>query len=633
VLIGRRVFVPTLAGRVDEIETTEGRLLGHYDLGQPLSAGGVHQPGTSLLYIPADEFTIYVLDIAKRSCAGVLYAGHPSGSVRTPPILIPDLEDSERPDASAAAPGWLVLCQNKSDAARLRVFRLPIADADQAALPLEARLRGCCDYGPWYDGERLALATDAALFSVLGVRQKGNRDELLFPLLKDEVMLGTAGRRSPGSALAVHADANSFWVLAEHKLHRLQTTFSRETGPGKMLTRWPDPPTLGSPLHAAQVSAEALFVASRAPDSRACLASAVDSQQGSLRWQRQLGLVCRGQPLVVGDRVLVEDASGLFVFDSGNIPIDGQGWRAAGSMLVHIKPRDSLHVLTDNKKTRAYAFKAPAVGNEVQVIDLNGEVRTGSKVSLPARLGGTAALAGDAVIFPLRDGILARLPIGEGAATQGPHWRAPGIDEHEPGHVVAVTAEDLLVTDGNRGLSLLHWSSPKVWENKTSIQLPRRITAAPTLVPGPELRVAVADAADVVTLLAGDRLTTARRWNLDGKITAGPFVRGRNVGCVVGKQRLVWLDPERDQPLWEYSFVAPIVGEPHVVGGQIVVGDLAGQFLSLDPATGRLSGPGYTVRANVAPASAPVPFGNGRLFAPLTDGTVLLLSLEALRHR
>lgn len=56
VLVDRHVLAATLAGRIDEIEVAEGRLLGSYHVGQPLTLGGVRQPGTPLVYFPADEF-------------------------------------------------------------------------------------------------------------------------------------------------------------------------------------------------------------------------------------------------------------------------------------------------------------------------------------------------------------------------------------------------------------------------------------------------------------------------------------------------------------------------------------------------------------------------------------------------
>jgi len=63
----------------------------------------------------------------------------------------------------------------------------------------------------------------------------------------------------------------------------------------------------------------------------------------------------------------------------------------------------------------------------------------------------------------------------------------------------------------------------------------------------------------------------------------------------------------------------------------VVVCDETGHFIGLDPKTGLRQGPGYTLKAAVAPAATPVAFGPGRAFAPLTDGTVLMLSLDHLR--
>ena len=86
-LVDRQVLVPTVAGRIDEIEIAEGRRLGSYHVGQPLTLGGVHQPGTPIVYFPADEFCIYVIDITKRACTNILYTRHPAGSLRGLPIL------------------------------------------------------------------------------------------------------------------------------------------------------------------------------------------------------------------------------------------------------------------------------------------------------------------------------------------------------------------------------------------------------------------------------------------------------------------------------------------------------------------------------------------------------------------
>jgi hypothetical protein len=63
------------------------------------------------------------------------------------------------------------------------------------------------------------------------------------------------------------------------------------------------------------------------------------------------------------------------------------------------------------------------------------------------------------------------------------------------------------------------------------------------------------------------------------------------------------------------------------------VADADGRFVALDAATGKPVGKGYTLKGTVAPAATPAAFGKEKLFAPLTDGTVLLLGVEQLEGK
>jgi hypothetical protein len=141
----------------------------------------------------------------------------------------------------------------------------------------------------------------------------------------------------------------------------------------------------------------------------------------------------------------------------------------------------------------------------------------------------------------------------------------------------------------------------------------------------------VADAGDALTLLDAWSLTALRTWHLPGKITTGPFVRGQALACIVDKNLLVWIDPDKEQPLWEYAFTTDIVGAPLLLNDMVIVADLAGHIDALDPAKGQPLAKGYTLSANVAPATGPLPFTEDRVFLPLTDGTVMLLSRGVLR--
>src|SRR5262249_5190508 len=113
--------------------------------------------------------------------------------------------------------------------------------------------------------------------------------------------------------------------------------------------------------------------------------------------------------------------------------------------------------------------------------------------------------------------------------------------------------------------------------------------------------------------------------------TSGPFACGGGVVCGVDRRKLVWLDPEKGSPRWEVSLKGDIVGRPELLDGVLAAADGGGEIPRGGPATGQQTGPGYKLRAGVAPAASPLPFGAGRLFVPLTDGTILLPPRSCLR--
>jgi hypothetical protein len=249
---------------------------------------------------------------------------------------------------------------------------------------------------------------------------------------------------------------------------------------------------------------------------------------------------------------------------------------------------------------------------------------------------------------PLNNGLLVRyeLPLtATSRLVQGPTWRSRRAPSDAWCHVVALGSGEFLTTDGAHGLTRWRWEQGKDFEVKLpprreeppSAELPARLVTAPLLLPradGAPLRILCADTRGVVTLLKGDDLIPERTWDLKGEVTAGPFLRGSEVGVVVDDTRLVWLDPTKDGTRWDFRTPGEhLVGEPRVIDGLVVLCDEGGRFVGIDPKTGKRQGEGYTLKAAVAPAGTPVPFGPGRVFAPLTDGTIMLLSLNRLKDK
>ena len=578
----------------------------------------MHQAGTSFVYFPADEFCLYVIDITKRACTNILYTRHAAGSLPGLPAVIP----SDKGD-------WLLWSQALGlGRVEIKPYALPIQHPEQKPGEPVLRMAGL-SASPWHNAERLAVATRTGSLSLWGFRQKGMRDPLLFPLLKQDFAID-AGKQ-PGRCEVVHADADNLWTLTRGRLQRIETTFQPTSGPG-LLARWTQPLPLGTLLHAGQTRREPnghtiLYLTTQADDEPTCVVSAIDADEGKIVWQRQLGVMPQQAPQVVGGQVVLRDVHGLLRFQPGKTP--DERWQPAGNWLSRLPAGKAEHLWLTRENTYVQ-LSWPRGGTKlhVQLGQLGGDDKIRAfDVGLPAALQGTPALGDGFLLLPLANGIVLRLSLTDGAFGNGPEWRAVGAEEATRGHLVLVGATDFIMTDGSRGLARVGFVDAKTWDKGPTAQISHRITVPPVLVPAGEsgaAKLCVADASDMLTLLDAERLSVLKRWTMPGKITAGPFVRSGKIGCVVGKNRLVWLDPDKDAPIWEYAFVAEVVGAPHVIDGMLIVADVAGQILAFDPASGQKLGEGVTFKANVAATAAPLPFGPGQLFVPLTDGTVVL---------
>jgi outer membrane protein assembly factor BamB len=405
-----------------------------------------------------------------------------------------------------------------------------------------------------------------------------------------------------------------------------------------------------------------------------CLATAVDDETGAVLWQRQLGLVCQGEPLAMtppdgGPPLLLalDQGGGLYVLDPSHFPAGaGAGWQSGGVRLA--RPLDEnpftppvLALAPDGKS--AYEVAAPGNGRQLVVRHVQWEAGrlalTERAVPLTAPLAGTPAVVGTMLVLPLADGALGRLRLplpaeGAEAPEGGPDWRARRAPPDARCAVVALGPERFLSTDGAGGVTVwqwpigaVGWNSLPAGRDPPTVELNERVVGAPLVLPaagGGRPRVCVAGASGQVTLLAltaDGGLAVQRTWETGKPMTTGPFLcrlagGGVRVGCLGGKDnsQLTWLDPDRDGVRWRYATPRgeAIVGLPQRAENLLIVAAGSGRFVGLDVETGKAEGPGYRLRGSVAPAAGPVPFGPGRLFASLSDGTALLLPLKYFRH-
>jgi hypothetical protein len=462
-----------------------------------------------------------------------------------------------------------------------------------------------------------------------------------------------------------------------------------------MEAAWERPLPVGSPLHAARFESDpesgrgTLFLTTRSLQfDDTCLATAVDDETGAVHWQRQLGMVCRGDPLLLrteaGGRPLVlalDRGGGLFAFDPTRFHPRPGRWERGGqhvALPLEHNPHVAPLLLPGDDGASAFEVACPGDGKELVIRHVRAEAERQKlpdaaggavgpvirhervlvvrqvrlvrerRVKLDAPVQGTPTVAGALLLVPLADGVVHRVrwQRDDDSAEGGPDWRVPRAAPDVRGHLVHLGGDRFLATDGARGLSVFQWSDKRhdllpLNSEAPTLSLKDRVVSAPVALPGGGA-VCVADAGGVLSLVevgADGSLTVKREWSLGGRVPAARlFVRRQGdavrVGCVVQDRegrRLLWLDPAAGEICWEYRAGHAIVGEPALADGSVMVADAGGRYTALDPVSGKAEGDGYVLRGSIAPAAAPVAFGRDHLFAPLSDGTVMLLSVDQLR--
>jgi hypothetical protein len=420
-------------------------------------------------------------------------------------------------------------------------------------------------------------------------------------------------------------------------------------------------------LHATQVddAGTTLFLVTQSPGGRTCLATAMEAYTGRIKWQRQLGFIGQGGLMQLGSRLLgLDQGGGLCEFDPAKLPPQQDlAWQTLANNWV-IKPDlarvprtayllpagdDSALVIFSTSKgdelvVRRYQAGADGKSGTVHEYPVNWMERKG------VSLAGAPAVRGDSVLLPLDNGVVLRLGLsGEDKATQqeGPTWRASNASPTARAFVAWINDEEFVTSNGGTGLTRWRWpiggtgytATPAEGEaNNPSLMLDAPLAAAPIVLPLPTpqnkdaLGLCLADENGKVTLnqIQPDSFNLVRSWPLGAKVTAGPFLRGSSIGCVVDQNVLVWLNSTSNKQ-WTYATArAPLVGEPQLVDNSLLVADQTGLIQALDPKTGKPRNAGYRLKTIAGPAASPAPFGAGRAMVPLTDGTLFLLPLERL---
>jgi hypothetical protein len=99
--------------------------------------------------------------------------------------------------------------------------------------------------------------------------------------------------------------------------------------------------------------------------------------------------------------------------------------------------------------------------------------------------------------------------------------------------------------------------------------------------------------------------------------------RGGGLLCVVGKTRLVWLEPRKAQIAAQHACLATVVGLPRLQGDCLLTADTSGRIDWLDIKAGFELKESYVITPQAAAVGTPLVLA-GRLIVAMSDGTLLI---------
>ena len=668
-VIGSRAYVPIRdsAGSILAFDITTGLKIGRITIGQAIGPGAIVRPGTSQLYVAAESRRVYVFDVegvasgGDAQCLRVIPTDHPTGTLRTVPIILGQSGDDP-------SPRFFVVSQADGAGMKIRAFPLPptpilAPDAPPVLEPIggavELSINGWSWFPPVSDSERLAVVTDRNQFRIFGVNQPGNMDAPLFPLPFPTIP--EPPRNEPIRGLVVPAEEGAYWVLVGGSLVKYRLTLLPDRGLSLVEAGAGLP--IGEPTQPAQLNLRrdtACFVV-RSANSSGSRAVAVRLQDGEPRWQRQLGIIPTSAPVRTDAGVLLVDGDGGAV----SIPAAGVGvskvaikaapeWTAAPPIDGVTQP---TQIATSDDGKTSFTITPTGEGAVAKWVIrrvANGKFNHAGSVNAPAALAGLPAVANGTLLIPAADGFIYRLVIGDGRGVAdtlapGPKWLLNRNVADPECFVVSLTNETFLTSDGGKVLKRWNWPARAGWvDDNASWAMRERIANAPLVLPaaaGKPARLLVADATGGIWLYSLDRGDTPlRRWKpgvtlaLPGGKVSPRFglqveSTGRQLAAyTVNEKTIVCLDVDADEPRWvavlKDEAASKVVGTPASAGeGRWLVTDLGGRVAILNAETGQPMLVREVGLPGAVPATAGVPLGENRVLVPLSDGSAALVDL------
>jgi outer membrane protein assembly factor BamB len=567
-----QLYLPVDGGALLRFDARTGALTSRLQFSQELVGSAAAAPDGEHLWLAGAAGVIYTVATHPPQCQAVTFTNHASGAVRTAPVVMGRL---------------LLLCDNdRQDRCRLRLFT-----TDQLATSLvevtraEQRIPGQVVDPPALRGQQLVVATRGQQLAGFVVDDAIGR-EALSPVGQYRVQDPYDGPM----AVRLGPD-NQFWIAS--------TAFRRfefGTDTLKMDAQAVATGLISQPL---QLVDEALVVARRPIASAGVTMTSVDRTSLVGTWRLSLGGTPRhGWVTNSGSLVLVHD-SGL-VSQLSATRLQQGGFDLASTGELELPASDPL---------RPWLFSRQPSGKVVAV--WNGEPRSLWKIDPDGRISTPPWALPDVVdVAPaeLADGWLLPLPEqlqyrGGAKGSTVIDWPAPLGDAAVRWHaLVAVSRSDVLVSEVSGRVRRIEWQPGEqpTLQEQASVPLPELSPLAPQRANdriayfGLEgsLHVLETTSLDTVAMRPGDRSwafgwAVGSRWlcgDSDGhwlcfdadaepqdvwvladdrpEIVSPPWQESQRWWCALSDQRVVAIDPNTGDILYEWTAPQPLTAGP-----------------------------------------------------------------------
>ena len=643
-----RGLLASTTGDVHVLELVRGQTMGRYRTGVPMTnTGGVFDPSSQLVYMPADSKRFFALDpgviegASTTPARSILITDHASGSLRAPPVVVgPYLVTIESADLEHTV---------------VRAFQLnPTVGFEKPDAPAakEINLGGWAWFTPPIAADRLTVVTDTGELGVLGLNLD-NAAEALYPLIEsaNKGAVPQLEVNLPQRAMAIHSDEHLLWLMAGGSLHKLRLDILKQVVKPVWSSDTLNSPVKGLPLHPANFDLEQqrIYLTTRSVASEQVTFSAVDAEQGETLWQRQLGFYPALDPISLADgSLLLVDRSGRLLRARAEGPVDRQ--------VVEIEPEnlpspDSVvgqPQLIQDEAGGMYLAISLREGRAVGIRTLaptTGAASPWQILELPeGRLQGRPTVLNQHLVFvaanPGQPAALFRVPLSETATRQADPYRWPQatvLTADDQVQLYAINQDQVLLAVGN-AIHWLQWDSSGVvptWKSQEGWFYARAGLTGPLIQVGK--MVYAIDRDHTLYRIRADEPSDAVLWRSSEQITAGPFLWNEQVVVVEGGRSLVAFDTQATSqdllPKWRHRLLSGrICGRPVRFGNYLLVTDLAGGLTPIDLATGTAR-PRVPFFPGAIPAAASTLLGHRRILIPMADGTLLWQSLAPTPNR